>query len=110
MAKLEEVIAFARELNVSDAELIRTAGRYRFDIESVEQFDESLCDCLMCALKCFVYYKADNPDAVLDDTFEDDEEEEEEEEEEDQGVSFEDWVWGEKYRDYCERVYGWDCS
>lgn len=108
MAKLEDVIAFARELNVSDEELIKSAGRYRFDIEGLEQFDESLCDCLMCALKCFVYYKADNPDAVLDDTFEDDEEEEEEDEE--PYVSPEDYAWGERYRDYCERKYGWDCS
>lgn len=120
MATLEEVMALARELNVSNAELLTDARRFKLNVESLEQLDDFLCRCLVNSLKYFAYLKAEDPDAVFGDIYEKDEEDDDEFDLEKQMDKWEVQYLeecrrdaearAERYRDYCERKYGWDCS
>lgn len=120
MATLEEVMALARELVVSDAELLTDARRFALNVESIEQLDDFLCRCLMNSLKYFAYLKENDPDAVFGDIYEKDEEDDDEYDLEKQMDKWEVQylaeqrleaaVRNEHYRDYCESRYGFDYS
>lgn len=119
MATLDEVMELARELNVSEAELLTDARRFELNVGSLEQLDDFLCGCLLNSLKYFAYFKADDPDAVLGDIYEQDEDDDEY----DLEKQMDKWevqylaeqrleaaVRNEHYRDYCESRYGYDYS
>ena len=119
MATLDEVMELARELNVSDAELLTDARRFKLNVGSLEQLDDFLCGCLLNSLKYFAYFKAEVPDAVLGDIYEQDEDDDEydlEKQMDKWEVQYLDEcrrdaeARAERYRDYCERRYGYDYS
>lgn len=119
MATLHDVTELARAMNVSDEELVRDARRIKYGVESLNQLDDFLCDCVITSMRCLEYVREEDPNATLDDIYEDEEDEDDfdlERQMDKWEVQYlderrrEEAARARNYQDYCERKYGYDYS
>lgn len=118
--KSGEVVALARLLGVKEVRLLVNAAEYQPNIKCIEDINDRTYEILVANLTRYAELKADGTvesyDQMLGEEGLDDDEFDLEKQMDKWEVQYleecrrDAEARAERYRDYCERKYGWDCS